>query len=184
VISNDGLTNLASLAHVCCQDPAVHLLPPFVFFLDPGSIRGAIRSAHHGPGGGGERRGTRPIAASIRVWTGPGFSMFRTEEGEPGWRGVLLVTPPCARQPRPSGQADRHRASQVSRTYSLSMQLVRCACESRSVLIPGDVTVMRPRRQGQKTERFSDDGRHACRWWWCRKRTRTYDWGMDGTAES
>jgi hypothetical protein len=96
-----------------------------------------------------------------------------------GGRGTRV-----ARQPRPSGQADRHRASQVSRTYSLSMQLVRCACESRSVLIPGDVTVMRPRRQGQKTERFSDDGRHACRWWWCRKRTRTYDWGMDGTAES
>jgi hypothetical protein len=118
----------------------------------------------------------------------PGFPMFRTEESveedEPGWCPALRR---CAgsvrghvsvRTAAPSGQADWHRASQVSRARSAASQAVTLRGHGDEVSAAGT--------ENRTNEPFSDDGRHACRWWWCRaegrRRTRTYDW--HGTAES
>jgi hypothetical protein len=183
----------------------MHMLPrssrlPFapICFLSRARLNPWSHSLRASRGRGEERNSPdRPIdltmktSSRIRVWTGsnlvfPCFarrSLWRktNQDGVLRSAGVRVrceVTSPCARQPRPV----RQTGIEPARCHVLAQQLVR--------QLRCDVTVMRSRRQGQKTERtnepFSDDGRHACRWWWCRaegrRRTRTYDW--HGTAES
>jgi hypothetical protein len=206
----------------------MHMLPrssrlPFapICFLSRARLNPWSHSLRASRGRGEERNSPdRPIdltmktSSRIRVWTGsnlvfPCFarrSLWRktNQDGVLRSAGVRVrceVTSPCARQPRPV----RQTGIEPARCHVLAQQLVRCACESRSVLIPGAVwtflrnsvrqavtlrghgdEVSAAGTENRTNEPFSDDGRHACRWWWCRaegrRRTRTYDW--HGTAES